>query len=299
MPSEVPINDCYETLGVPRDAGDSEIRAAYIKLVKLSHADRLGTSPDPSACKASNDRLAQFNGAFFVLGDPVRRKQYDESPAATTESGVQPEAEKAPLEKMFMIVAGGSMPERNVVIKALLNDKVITSYHSYITTCILCTSKLTATDISNCIVKHFGMKGNPVFLVTETSGEIKGRLSMGAWEFIKKSTPASTRGWKQRGNAVRNAACTVCIGTRRGRTWIYRRDKDGWPQTEPTGRLRRMTAEQFLSHLLPPLAGVSRAVVRVEPGRARQKRGSRTRRVNGAASGPAFPATARTHFRVT
>ena len=94
-----------------------------------------------------------------------------------------------------MIVTGGSMPERNVVIKALLSDKVITTYHSYITSCIFCTSQLTATDISNCIVKHFGAK-NPVFLVTEAAGEIKGRLSMGAWEYIKKSTPAATRGWK-------------------------------------------------------------------------------------------------------
>ena len=68
--------------------------------------------------------------------------------------------------------------------------------HSYITHCIFCTSKLTATDISNSIVKHFGMSNNPVFLVTEASGEIKGRLSMGAWDFIKKSTTASTRGWK-------------------------------------------------------------------------------------------------------
>lgn len=196
MPDETPINDCYETLGVPRDATDSEIRAAYIKLVKLSHPDRLGTSPDPSAWKASNDRLAHFNEAFFILGDPVRRKQYDEGHTPTSESGASPETEQTPQERLFMIVTGGSIPDRNVVIKALLNDKVIASYHSYITTCIFCTSRLTATDISNCIVKHFGSKGNPVFLVTEACGEIKGRLSMGAWEFIKKSTPASTRGGK-------------------------------------------------------------------------------------------------------
>jgi hypothetical protein len=71
---------------------------------------------------------------------------------------------------------------------------------------------------------------------------------------------------------MKNDECTVCIGTRRGRTWTYHRDKDGWTQTGPTGRVHRMTAEQLLSHLLPPLAGRSPAVVRVEPGRPTKKR---------------------------
>ena len=194
MPDETLLHDYYAILGISHNATDVEVRAAYIRLVKLSHPDRLGTSPDPTAWRSANEQLALFNEAFFVLGDPVRRKQYDNGHAP--ETGAPRKEEPTTQERMFMIVTGGSMPERNVVIKALLNDKVITSYHSYITHCIFCTSKLTATDISNCIVKHFGASNNPVFLVTEASGEIKGRLSMGAWEFIKKSTTASTRGWK-------------------------------------------------------------------------------------------------------
>ena len=194
MPEDALGHDYYEVLGVPRSSTDAEIRAAYIRLVKSSHPDRLGTSPAPTEWKAANDQLAQFNEAFFVLGDPIRRKQYDNGHAQ--ETGAPRKEEPTPRERMFMIVTGGSMPERGVVVKALLDDKVITSYHSYITHCIFCASKLTATDISNCIVKHFGTSNNPVFLVTETSGEIKGRLSMGAWEFIKKNTDASVRGWK-------------------------------------------------------------------------------------------------------
>jgi hypothetical protein len=193
LPDEALVDDYYATLGLPRDSSDAEVRAAYIRLVKLSHPDRLGTSPDPAAWKAANDRLAQFNEAFFVLGDPVRRKHYDSGHSYTSVVGAPPEEGQTTPERLFMIVTGGSMPERNVVIKTLLDDKVITSYHSYITHCIFCTSRLTATDISNCIVRHFGKSNNPVFLVTEASGEIKGRLSMGAWEFIKKSTTASTR----------------------------------------------------------------------------------------------------------
>jgi curved DNA-binding protein CbpA len=196
LPDESLVHDYYEVLGVPRNATDVEIRAAYIRHVKLSHPDRLGTSPDPSAWKASNDQLAQFNEAFFVLGDPVRRKQYDNGYTSASETGAPPKEETTLQDRMFIIVTGGSMPERNVVIKALLNDKVIKSYHSYITHAIFCTSNLTATDISNSIVKHFGKSNNPVFLVTEASGEIKGRLSMGAWEFIRKSTAAGVRGWK-------------------------------------------------------------------------------------------------------
>jgi hypothetical protein len=70
---------------------------------------------------------------------------------------------------------------------------------------------------------------------------------------------------------MKNAECTIYIGTTRGRVWSYHRNRDGWIQTGPTGRIHRMTAEQILSHLLPPLAGRSPAVVRVEPGHPSKK----------------------------
>ncbi len=44
----------------------------------------------------------------------------------------------------------------------------------------------------------------------------------------------------------------------------FKRDKDGWFQVSSRGIVRRCTPEQVLSHLLPPLAGVSRATVKVE-----------------------------------
>jgi hypothetical protein len=44
----------------------------------------------------------------------------------------------------------------------------------------------------------------------------------------------------------------------------FQRDKDGWFETSSKGIVRRCTAEQTLSHLLPPLAGVSKAIVWVE-----------------------------------
>lgn len=193
MPEQTPVVDYYEALGVSQKATDSEIRAAYIELVKSAHPDRLGTSPEASVWKTANAQLAVLNEAFHTLGDPARRRQYDAGRASG--DAAAPGGAPPPPELMFIIVTGSSMPDRNTVINALLKDHVITSYHSYINHCIFCTSHKTATDISNSLVKHFGKSGQAVFFVTEACGEIiKGRMSMGAWEYIRKNTFAGERG---------------------------------------------------------------------------------------------------------
>ena len=64
---------------------------------------------------------------------------------------------------------------------------------------------------------------------------------------------------------MKNDECTIYIITKNGYTQRYRREKNGWMQTSPNGRTRPLTAEQLLSHILPPLAGISPASVRVEP----------------------------------
>ena len=77
---------------------------------------------------------------------------------------------------------------------------------------------------------------------------------------------------------MKNTECTIYITTRRGRAWKYRRDKDGWTQTGPTGKVRRMTAEQLLSHILPPLAAGkgSHLTVRVKANTPTRKDKSKT-----------------------
>jgi hypothetical protein len=72
---------------------------------------------------------------------------------------------------------------------------------------------------------------------------------------------------------LKNTECTIYIATNRGRTWTYSRETDGWTQTGPNGKVHRLTAEQLLSHILPPLAGVSPAKVRVEPDVRKKPRG--------------------------
>lgn len=66
---------------------------------------------------------------------------------------------------------------------------------------------------------------------------------------------------------MRNSECTIYITTSRGWRQSYRREKDGWTQTCPNGKVRPVTAEQLLSHILPPLAAGNsgRAVVTVVP----------------------------------
>jgi hypothetical protein len=51
-----------------------------------------------------------------------------------------------------------------------------------------------------------------------------------------------------------NTDYIIYIATKRGRTWKYLKENGGWTQTAPKGLVRRLSAEQLLSHLLPPLA---------------------------------------------
>ncbi len=64
---------------------------------------------------------------------------------------------------------------------------------------------------------------------------------------------------------ARNTDYLIHISTSRGQTWSHLKEGDGWTRTGPNGRVHRMTAEQLLSHLLPPLAGDQPSVsVRME-----------------------------------
>lgn len=53
---------------------------------------------------------------------------------------------------------------------------------------------------------------------------------------------------------MKNTECTIYFTTKRGSTQTFRRGTTGWTQTTARGVVRPMTAEQFLSHLLPALA---------------------------------------------
>jgi molecular chaperone DnaJ len=64
--------DYYSVLGVPKNATDAEIKKAYRKLAQQHHPDTKQGNPD------AEDRFKEISAAYDVLGDPEKRKAYDE-----------------------------------------------------------------------------------------------------------------------------------------------------------------------------------------------------------------------------
>lgn len=67
--------DFYAVLGVPPDASAKQITRAYRRLARELH-------PDTRTDGGSDDRFKEVAAAYDVLGDPAKRKEYDELRAA-------------------------------------------------------------------------------------------------------------------------------------------------------------------------------------------------------------------------
>lgn len=81
----VQFKDYYETLGVARGASPEEIKQAFRKLARVHH-------PDVAKNKTAGEaKFKEINEAYEVLGDPEKRKRYDELGANwQNEAGAMP-----------------------------------------------------------------------------------------------------------------------------------------------------------------------------------------------------------------
>jgi len=61
------MTDYYQTLGIPRNASDDDIKRAYRKKAMKHHPDRGGDEA----------QFQELQQAYAILGDPDKRKQYD------------------------------------------------------------------------------------------------------------------------------------------------------------------------------------------------------------------------------
>lgn len=66
------FKDYYATLGVGKTSTDKEIKQAFRKLARKLHPD---VNPGD---KGAESRFKEINEAYEVLGDPAKRKKYDE-----------------------------------------------------------------------------------------------------------------------------------------------------------------------------------------------------------------------------
>src|SRR5262249_6346940 len=66
------FKDYYSTLGVSKTGSDKEIKQAFRKLARKHHPD---VNPGDKSAEA---KFKEINEAYEVLGDPAKRKKYDE-----------------------------------------------------------------------------------------------------------------------------------------------------------------------------------------------------------------------------
>ena len=65
--------DYYKILGIKQDADQDTVKKTYRKLAMQYHPDR-----NPGSEKMANEKFKEINEAYAVLGDPEKRRQFDQ-----------------------------------------------------------------------------------------------------------------------------------------------------------------------------------------------------------------------------
>ena len=82
----IEYKDYYQILGVGRGASEEEVRTAFRRLARVYHPDKTGNDSH------AEDRFKEINEAYEVLGDPVKRRRYEDFMGAWESSGTGAEA---------------------------------------------------------------------------------------------------------------------------------------------------------------------------------------------------------------
>lgn len=77
MASSGILTDYYQLLGIPSTVSTSEVREAYKKAALSTHPDRFPVNSREAGI--ATQRFQEVNDAYYTLGDPDRRREYDKA----------------------------------------------------------------------------------------------------------------------------------------------------------------------------------------------------------------------------
>jgi len=102
----------YNTLGVERDASPDSIRAAYKRMAKQVHPDRMTNKPEAEKARAAEE-FKQAAAAYEVLSDENKRALYD---ARGFAAGTEDEAAAQEMWEAMFMGQGAQRPQAQGVV---------------------------------------------------------------------------------------------------------------------------------------------------------------------------------------
>ena len=80
----------YTALGVERTASQDDIKKAFRAMAQKFHPDVVGAAASDAERKAAEARFKEASGAYEVLGDVLKRREYDRVQSTGPAHGRQP-----------------------------------------------------------------------------------------------------------------------------------------------------------------------------------------------------------------